>query len=49
MFKEDSLDDTKKLDLILPEVETFIAENCKMGLKIRSIFRIKHKEQGREP
>lgn len=48
MIEEDNLGDTNKLYLILHEVDSLLLENCKMGQKARSFYRMKNKEQGIE-
>ena len=46
MIKDNNLGDTNYL--ILHETDHFLSENCKMGWKERSSYRIKNKEQEEE-
>lgn len=46
MIKEDNLGDTNKLQHLM-KMDSFHLENCKMGWKARSFYRINNKEQER--
>ena len=45
MSKDDNLGDTNKPYLTLHEVDSLLLENCKMGQKAGSFYRIKNKEE----
>ena len=47
-IKEDNLGDRSKLYLTLHEMDGLFSEDCKMGWKAGSFYRVKSKEQGRE-
>lgn len=44
MIKGNNLSDTNKLYLLPHEVDSLLFENCKVGLKVKSWYRMKDKE-----
>lgn len=48
MIKVDNLGDASKLYFTLHEVNSLHSENCKMGWKTGSFYKVKNKEQQRK-
>ena len=48
MIKEDNFGDRSKFYLTLLEVDSLYSENCKVGQKAGSFYRIENKEQRRD-